>query len=391
MIILMTKTNSNSPKKILIAVGFQPYPTLFGGAVDVWERIIGLTSMGHIVDLVYTEKKYPRTVDFDFIKKNVRELYYLPRINHWKQLISKEPLQVQSRSRFRDFKFSESYDVVIAEGEYCAQIIENPSLKFEKFVLRIHNDEAYYFAQLKKSAPSLKEKIYYSLEIPKIKIYSQKYKAKADRLWYISAEEWEKSIEPKKSVFLPVPVNEPNFPFFNKKDPNVLFVGSLFMSNNIYALDWYLKFIHPELLSIKNYHFTIVGAVKTEKEQIDMIEKYKSYDNISIFFNQKDLTPFYRKAKIFVNPMFHGSGVKIKSVMALVNGLPLVSTSVGAEGIGLGEDMYWKANDKNSFLEAIREVFTSDANVLEKHVNLAQNHLEKYHYLKVLQQELSQL
>lgn len=51
--------------------------------------------------------------------------------------------------------------------------------------------------------------------------------------------------------------------------------------------------------------------------------------------NQVQLEEVYNKATVFINPMFFGSGVKLKSINALVNGLLLVSTKVGTEGIGL--------------------------------------------------------
>ena len=79
------KTQKNTKhKRILIAVGFQPYPTLFGGAVDVWERVIGLKKLGHEVDMVFTEKVAPTEEDLKLMKQFVSNIYFVKRKNHWK-------------------------------------------------------------------------------------------------------------------------------------------------------------------------------------------------------------------------------------------------------------------------------------------------------------------
>lgn len=382
---------NQNPKKVLIAIGFQPYPTLFGGAVDVWERIVGLVSLGHIVDIVFTEKSKPAINDLNWIQGIVNQVFFVQRNNSWKQLFSNQPLQVLSRAAFKNVSFDATYDFVILEGEFCAPIIDNPSLNYNKLIVRIHNDESYYFDQLKESVTSFKEKIYYSLEAPKIRTYSKRVLDQADRLWYISSDEFKRSKYSSKSIFLPVPINDEFIDFQSVHSNEVLFVGSLFMPNNIFALDWFLTQIHPELISRENYKFVVVGAVKSDEEKDRILKKYAKFQKVEFHFNEKNLSVFYKKAKVFVNPMFHGSGVKIKSVMALVNALPLVSTTVGAEGIGLTDDMFWKANDKQTFLEALIEIFELPENQLQNKVDAAQYFLKSNHYLKVLNCEMNSL
>ena len=85
--------------------------------------------------------------------------------------------------------------------------------------------------------------------------------------------------------------------------------------------------------------------------------------------------------------MFHGSGVKVKSVNALVNGLPLVSTSVGAEGIGLTKEMYYPAQTAADFIQQITAVFNDKDAAIEKTLK-AQEYLKRNNYLDVLKKEL---
>ena len=87
--------------------------------------------------------------------------------------------------------------------------------------------------------------------------------------------------------------------------------------------------------------------------------------------------------------MLHGAGVKIKTINAVVNGLPIVSTTKGAEGIGIvDKQMYFKADSPIDFKNAILNIFNlknSDKQVLVKQ---AQNYLEKNNYLNILKKEL---
>ncbi len=55
------------------------------------------------------------------------------------------------------------------------------------------------------------------------------------------------------------------------------------------------------------------------------------------------MRPYFEKARVFVAPLRHGAGMKGKVGQSLSFGLPVVTTSVGAEGIGL-------ENGKNAFV-----------------------------------------
>ena len=86
--------------------------------------------------------------------------------------------------------------------------------------------------------------------------------------------------------------------------------------------------------------------------------------------------------------MFHGAGVKIKSINAIINGMPLVSTSVGAEGTGLqhGKE-FLLADSPKAFKKAISDLL-SNAISKDNLVRNGQKYLEENHYLKLLKEEL---
>ena len=59
-----------------------------------------------------------------------------------------------------------------------------------------------------------------------------------------------------------------------------------------------------------------------------------------------NLEDAYKENHIIINPVFFGSGLKIKNVEALCYGKPLVTTSVGAQGIEEGSNNAFMLCDK---------------------------------------------
>lgn len=375
--------------KILVVSGFFPYPPVFGGAIDVWERIKGLNALGCTVDLVVTDKSNPEQHQLEILKQHIRNFFFVRRKNHISQMFGNLPLQLLSRKNLSVVDVHQKYDLIILESEFCWPVVLNRSISYKNIAVRVHNIESHYFKMLGKSSDSLRKKIYYKIEAAKIKKLSSLVFGKAGRLWFISKDDMENVNLPGKSVFMPFPVNEEFVPPRIKEGNNVVFMGSLFMENNLFGLDWYLKKIHPALVAaVAGYHFYIIGSLKEENAEI--LTKYGRLPQVSLVINTPCLKGFYNKAQVFVNPMLHGSGVKVKSVNALVNGVPLVSTGVGAEGIGLTGEMYFHADNAEAFKEQILNVLTNRKDAVEKTKN-AQAYLKQIHYLKILKQELDEL
>ncbi|PBJ12703.1 glycosyltransferase [Flavobacterium sp. ACN6] len=376
--------------KILIAASFFPYPPHFGGAFDVLERIKGLKSLGHEIDLVCTCKEFPEEKNISFIKQYVNEVIIVPRKNSLIDLFSLRPLQVVSRKALKKVSLKKNYNYAILESESVGIIFENKSFKSDKTIVRVHNNESDYFYQLAKSAKNYAEKIYYSFEALRFKSYSKKIFKKADRLLFISNKEISKRSNRsfmEKSIYMPASINDVlvQQELSNK---NVLFVGALFMPNNFEAIIWYLKNVHSFLTAEKDYKLIIAGSTG-DKDPKKFQEIFEIYPNVEVRLNQNDLKNCYSESTIFINPMLHGAGVKLKSINAIQNGLILISSEIGAEGIGLiKNDMYFEANKPEDFLKSILKAFNMNVDEKQKMVQNAQDFLIQNNYLSILKKEI---
>ncbi len=381
--------------RILITVGFLPYPCYFGGAFDVYGRMVALKKLGYSIDLVCTCKTQPSEADIETVKQVVDTIYITGRKNRVIDLLRIEPLQAASRRSLKTVPLDKAYDLVVLESESTAPILENKTLEASKIALRVHNNESKYFFQLGGSTANIFKKLYYYLDAIKFKIYSKKIFSKVHRLWFISIDEMQESYRnadfAAKAFHLPsssgqVPVQQ------KLKGRNVLFVGSLFMVNNINAIDWYLENVHGQVVkNFPDYTFIIAGSTGDVKpEALD--KKYKGYKNLKIQYNVPDLSALYADAAVFVNPMQYGTGVKLKSLNAIMNGLPLVSTHTGSEGIGLADkEMFFKADSPEDFYAAIERLFTSDRADVDKMVKKAQEFITADDYTTILKKETDDL
>lgn len=94
---------------------------------------------------------------------------------------------------------------------------------------------------------------------------------------------------------------------------------------NIDGLQWFHDLVVP-LLGDLAQKCVIHGAIL-----------YSPFYSFSSRLNRGQLFPsinsFYKSIDIAINPVLYGSGLKIKTVEALSYGIPLVTTSIGAQGL----------------------------------------------------------
>jgi glycosyltransferase involved in cell wall biosynthesis len=109
----------------------------------------------------------------------------------------------------------------------------------------------------------------------------------------------------------------------------LLFCGSLNYQPNQEGLLWFYDTVWP--LIIKHIHdveLTIIGRGD--------LSPYKHFENdqrIKLIGEVEDVAPYYKKSYISIVPLLNGSGTRLKILEAMSFGNPIVTTSIGAEGI----------------------------------------------------------
>jgi len=346
------------PKRILIVSPDFPFPPNHGARLDIWGRIRFLYELGFTVDLIATVKTMPPDEDIQVVKTYVDRVIICKRAMRILEGFLLPPMQILSRNNLLHIKLKDKYDFVILETQHVFPILNNSTLSTSFVVLRMHNNEFEYFKQLAKSVKIGIEKIYYFIESYKFLLFDKEIIKRIDNYMFISNEEYadfKKKNPHKNSIFLPAPV-EGEFKSRKLEKRNVLFVGSLFMHNNREAISWYINHVHTQLTDIDNYR--LINAGKTRGQTLEWLLKLtRTYNNIIFYDSPPDLEAIYDKCSVFVNPMLHGAGVKLKTIEAIKNGLPVVSTTIGNQGTGLShmKEIY-VSDDPKQFSEFIRKL-----------------------------------
>lgn len=120
--------------------------------------------------------------------------------------------------------------------------------------------------------------------------------------------------------------------------------------HNVNAITWLVEEVMPEIVkSHKDVKFNIIGKGTPKQFENKVV-------NGSEFLGYvEDINDYMNKASFFVAPLFVGSGIRIKILEALAMELPVIATSIAAEGIpGQNENGIIIADTKADFIAAIK-------------------------------------
>lgn len=118
-------------------------------------------------------------------------------------------------------------------------------------------------------------------------------------------------------------------------NPTVLFVGGFRHSPNINAAKRLINNIWPQVIKIiPDAQLTIVGS--HPPKELTQVKLHKI--NITGYVSDERLEEIYMDTMICVAPLAFGGGMKGKIIEAMKYGIPVVTTSVGAQGLSKAKD-----------------------------------------------------
>ena len=145
---------------------------------------------------------------------------------------------------------------------------------------------------------------------------------------------------------------EPQGPGFESRR-DILFIGSYQHTPNVEAVLFFCREILPMLRRrIPDLKFKVIGSRPTAEIQA------LACDHIQILGFQKDIAPYFDSCRVMVAPLRFGAGIKGKLGTSFGYGLPVVATSIAAEGMYLehGRDVLI-ADDPQEFADAVARLY----------------------------------
>lgn len=111
--------------------------------------------------------------------------------------------------------------------------------------------------------------------------------------------------------------------------PSLVFCGAMDYDPNIDALRWYFSKIHPRVKErVPDMEFYIVG-----KDPVPEVRAYAGKPDVRITGTVPDVRRFYSRAWAQIVPLRIGGGTRLKIVESMAMGTPVVSTTIGAQGL----------------------------------------------------------
>ena len=271
------------------------------------------------------------------------------------------------------------YDLIHAETFYVMPHIPEtnvPILLVEQTI------EYLVYKHYVENLKNLPMRLLLSIDVAKLKFWETKFWKKADGVVAVSDTDKKEMIKLARRLKVGLVPNGVNLEFFrakkvwNKKSPRVLFVANFKWLQNVEAAELLLDEVYP---AIKKSHPSskvwIVGQhipeeIMSRMSEDVVIENLKEDD-------EEGIRKAYYEASVFVSPLRGPGGTRLKHFAAMAAKLPLVTTKVGAEGLGAVDGTHISVrNDPAGLAEAAIEILKKPVKA-EKLANNARKLVEE--------------
>lgn len=328
-----------------------PYPANSGIRCDMARRLEAFAALGHrVFAIAWTPADGPTTPEaITALKRVTQEIALLPvgrdlpaltrRLwqlwRHPSYIASRIPIASERRAliaRVRDF----APDVIWLEGVHPSWL----ALKLQRelgvpLLYRSHNIEHLYLAEQARLARSARQRLALTVGTWGLEQAERAVHAQATCVFDISADDllfWRDQGFANTVWLAPQPDPAILAAGRNKsviRDIDLLFVGSLSSPNNIVALQWYLRSIHPLVAAeLPDVRLLIAGRAPSTE-----LTAQVRAAGAELIADPADVAPLFARGRVMLNPILHGSGMNIKTVDMLATGRPVVTTAKGARGL----------------------------------------------------------
>lgn len=280
--------------------------------------------------------------------------------NDYSKILKNEGVECidDKKVSIKDFlkKFGNWFKIIIVSRPKNAMIFLPLINKYCINSKIIYDNVDLHFLRLKREAKLYTQKRKFLLKASKWYYGVEKRCVKdSDQIWAIS--EYEKNIidklfHPKEIEVVPIiyPIIKKNKKF--KKTKNIVFVGSFNHKPNIDAVNYMIYEIWPLINKKIDGKLVIIGS-DINKANFKISDK-----RIILRGFVKNIEKELLEARVFVAPLRYGAGMKGKIIEAISYGIPVVTTTIGVEGIN-SKGRIIVADDPKTFSDSVIKLYNN--------------------------------
>lgn len=330
--------------RIIFLSQLLPLPLDAGPKVRAYYVLRRLAEAGHEVTLVCFERATDRASDLQALARFCRAVETVPLLRS-----RAKDLRDGVRSVFSDTPFlilrdrvpamdarvqrvlaSGSWDAVHADQLWMAPYAARVSNGLLK-VLDQHNA---VFRVPERLAVNQRNPVLKGLlrrEAAKLARFEREMLGRFDRVVWVAAEDLaafpRDDRAQRRDAVIPIAVDPGAARPVERRRPfRVTFLGGIHWPPNAEAVRWFAERVWPRVAAaVPDCVFTVIGKGSPGR--------LRHAPRIEITGYVADLAPYLEDTAAFVVPLLTGAGMRVKILDAWCWGLPVVSTSIGAEGV----------------------------------------------------------
>lgn len=198
-------------------------------------------------------------------------------------------------------------------------------------------------------------------EIILLRKYELEIAGQCDRTVLVAQQEADalnQELGENKAYAIPIGVDVDYFSYRknNFEEEYIGFLGAMSVAHNENAVRHFILDILPDIVKERpRAKFLVIGGGAS-----DDLKKFES-QHVHFTGRVEDVRDYLEKCKVFVCPMTFGGGIKTKNLEAMAIGLPIVTTSIGAENIDAENEKEWIVEDNpREFSRAVIKLLTDE-------------------------------
>jgi len=335
-------------------------------------RALGERAEVTYVSFAAPDMPVPAAADLPFF----REIHLLPLQGRYsplkiaRGLVGRWPIGVVNYTRsamkevLAEILARKRFDLVHLESTHLAAYVPFlQSASASPVVFNWHNIESELFRRYSENVASLPRKVYARITARRMAA-TERWLLQASLGHAVcSARERQQLLAVAPTARVAVVENGVDADYFSAAGAapvrhRIVFVGSMDYHANIEAAAWFVRRVWPRVsAAYPHWRLTLVGS-----NPAPAVLELAETPNVEVTGTVDDVRPFYREAVAAIVPVLTGSGTRLKILEAMAAGVPVVSSSVGAEGLEVSPDRdILIADDADAWLPALRSLSAGPA------------------------------